>query len=94
MWVCSDFFVALIKKQTNKKNNTNLQVKATQKKAEYLSENEFKNKLIYEGELKSTYDDIISAIDTVFDQWNPGTATLIEELCRLQRGLCWKINLI
>ena len=42
----------------------------------------------YEGGLKSSYDDIISVVDDFFDQWDPSTATQIEEICGRQRGLC------
>ena len=45
---------------------------------------------MYEGRLKSLYDNVISAVD----QWDPSTATVMEEVCGAQRGLCWKINLI
>ena len=35
-------------------------------------------KHMYKDELKSLYDDIISVVDDVFDQWDPSTATLEE----------------
>ena len=30
----------------------------------------------YKGRLKSSYDDIISAVDDLFDQWGSSTTTL------------------
>ena len=42
----------------------------------------------YDGGLKSTYDDVISAVDNYFDQWDPSTATPIVEVCRLLGELC------
>ena len=48
----------------------------------------------YKGGTKSLLADFISAIDDFFHQWDPRTATLMEVVCRQQRGLCWKINLI
>ena len=33
-------------------------------------------------------------IDDFFGQWNPRTATLMEEMCGPHRGLYWKINFI
>ena len=44
---------------------------------------------IYEGGLK-----FISAVDDFFHQWNSSIATLMEEVCRAQGRLYWKINLI
>ena len=38
--------------------------------------------------LKSSYDDVISAVDDFFDQWDPSSATQLEEVYRLHRGLC------
>ena len=35
---------------------------------------------------KNLYD--ISADDDFFDQWDPSIATLMEEMCEPQRGLC------
>ena len=43
-------------------------------------------KYMYKDGLKSSYDDLVSAVD-IFDQWNPSTATLMEEVCGLQGGL-------
>ena len=40
------------------------------------------------GRLKSSPADIISAVDDFFYQWDPSTATLIEEKCGVQEGLC------
>ena len=41
------------------------------------------------GKLKSSYDDIISAIDDFFFvEWNPSNATLMKEMCGMQEGLC------
>ena len=34
-----------------------------------------------QGELKSLYDDIISAVDDFFDQWDLSTATPMKEEC-------------
>ena len=34
--------------------------------------------------LKSSYDNFIFAADVFFDQCDPSTATLLEELCKLQ----------
>ena len=42
--------------------------------------------------LKHLYDDIISAVDDFFNQWDPSTATAMKEVCGLQSGLYWKIN--
>ena len=38
---------------------------------------------MYKDWLKNSYHDVISAIDDFIDQWNPSTATLMEEVCRL-----------
>ena len=35
------------------------------------------------SELKSSYDDVISAVDEFFDQWDPSTATPMKEVHRL-----------
>ena len=43
--------------------------------------------------IKSSYADIISTAD-LFDEWDPSTTTLMEEVCRLQDWLHWKINLV
>ena len=51
--------------------------------------------LLYdEDELKSFGADIISVIDDIFNQLDPSTVSVIEEVYGLQGGLCWKINLI
>ena len=42
----------------------------------------------YEARLKSSYDDIISAIDDFFDQWDQSTATPIEKVSGQQEGPC------
>ena len=41
-----------------------------------------KNKLflLYKGGLKISYGDIISNVDEVFDQWDPSSATPMEEV--------------
>ena len=52
------------------------------------------NKSNSEGRLKSSYDDLISPVEDFFDQWAKNTVTSMEEMCRLQGGLCWEINLI
>ena len=44
--------------------------------------------------LNDLHDDVMSADDDSFYQWDPKTATPMEEMCRLQERLCWKINLI
>ena len=41
---------------------------------------------IYKSGLKSSYDDIISAVDDIFDQWYPSTSTLMEEVYEAQEG--------
>ena len=43
---------------------------------------------MHEGGLKSSYDDAISTVDDFLDQWDPNTATPMEEVCRPQRELC------
>ena len=35
---------------------------------------------IYEGGMKSSYDDVISAVDDCYDQWDPSTVTPTEEV--------------
>ena len=35
---------------------------------------------MYEGRLKSLYDDVISAVDDFFYQWDPSSATLMEKV--------------
>ena len=50
--------------------------------------------LICEDGLKCSYDNVISAVDIFFDQWDPRTSTPMEDMCGLQGWLCWKINLI
>ena len=47
---------------------------------------------MYESGLKSSFDDIISAVDDFFDQWDPSTVTLMEEIYVLHGAICWKIN--
>ena len=49
------------------------------------------NKEIYEVRLKCSNNDIISAIDDFFDQWDPNTETLMGKESELQQALCWKI---
>ena len=49
---------------------------------------------LFESGLKSSYDDVISAVDDFFDQSDASTAMLMEEVCGMKRGLCSKINLI
>ena len=45
--------------------------------------------------LKSSHDDIIiSAVDDIFYQWDPSTATWMKEVCDQQEVLCSQINLI
>ena len=39
---------------------------------------------IFEGGLKSSYNDIRSAVDDIFDHWDPSTATLMEKVCGAQ----------
>ena len=43
--------------------------------------------------LISSYD-VTSAVDDFFQWCDPSTATLREEVCGPQEGLCWKINFI
>ena len=38
--------------------------------------------LVYKYGLKISYDDVISAVDDVYNKWDPRTATLLEELCQ------------
>ena len=33
-----------------------------------------------DSRLKSSYDDVISVVDDFFDQWDPSTATSMEEV--------------
>ena len=35
---------------------------------------------LYESRVKSSYDDVISAVDNFFDLWDPSTATLMEDM--------------
>ena len=49
---------------------------------------------MYASGIESLLADVISAVDDFFDQWNPSTATLIEEVCGSQWRLSRKINLI
>ena len=35
---------------------------------------------LYKSKLESTYDDITSTDEDFFDQWDPSTATLMEEV--------------
>ena len=42
---------------------------------------------------RSSYDDVISAVEYLFDQLDPSTATQMEEVCWPQGGLCWKKTL-
>ena len=44
---------------------------------------------MYEGGLKSSYDDVMSAANDFLDQWNPSTAILMEDVCGQQKGLSW-----
>ena len=37
---------------------------------------------VYEGRLKSSYDDVLSAVDNFLDQWDPSTAILIGVDCK------------
>ena len=46
----------------------------------------------YKGKQKNSYDDAISAVDGFFDQWDPSTSTLMEEVSESQGTLCWKIK--
>ena len=43
---------------------------------------------VYEGGLQSSYDDVISAADYFFDQWNASTAMPVEEVGGPQVRLC------
>ena len=47
----------------------------------------FSSSCQFKGELKSSYDYVISAADS-FDQWDPSTAAPMEEVYRAQGGLC------
>ena len=38
--------------------------------------------------LKSSYDDVIFTVDNFFEQWDPSTAALMEEVSGSQRRLC------
>ena len=42
---------------------------------------------VYEGGLKSSYDDIISVVGDFFNQWDTNTATPMEEVYEQQWGL-------
>ena len=48
----------------------------------------------YEGELKSSYGNVISVAVDFLDQWDQITAIPIKKLSGLEWNLCWKINLI
>ena len=37
-----------------------------------------------ESEMKSSHDDVLSAVPEFLDQWDPSTATSTEKVCRLQ----------
>ena len=43
---------------------------------------------LYEGGLKSSYDDVISAIDNFFNQRDLSPTTPVEVECEPQEGLC------
>ena len=47
-----------------------------------------------EGPLKSSYNDVISPVDFFFNQWDPSTAILMEEVSRLQERLKNKPHLV
>ena len=53
-----------------------------------------KKKKNSESGQKSSYDDVIPAVDDFFYQWDLSNATPIEEVCGPQKELCWKINVI
>ena len=40
--------------------------------------------------LKSSYDDVTTTVDDVFEQWIPSTATPTEETCGLQKETMFK----
>ena len=40
-----------------------------------------------EGLVNSTYNDVIFGVDNLFDQWDPNTATPMEEMSGLRGGL-------
>ena len=44
--------------------------------------------------LKSLYDDVISTVDIIFDNWDQSTVTPKEKACWRQGGLSWKISLV
>ena len=44
--------------------------------------------LTYSGGLKSSYKDVIPAVDDIYEQWDPSTETQMEEVCRSQKELC------
>ena len=44
----------------------------------------------HEGGLKCSDNEVISAIDNLFDQWDLNTAILMEEMCELEGGLFLK----
>ena len=48
--------------------------------------------LTEEGDLKSSYDDVISSVDDFF--FTNGNSTLIGKVCSPQEGQCRKIYLI
>ena len=58
----------------------NLKIHLFPKKKNWLSDEE--------GGLKSSYGDLISAVDDFLDQEDPSTATLMKEVCGPQEGLC------
>ena len=43
---------------------------------------------IHKFGLKSSYADVVSAVEDFLDQWHPSTAILMEEILGLQGGLC------
>ena len=49
---------------------------------------------MFEGGLKSSYEDAISAVDGFSDPRESSMAKSMEEVCGQEGGLCWKINLI
>ena len=62
------------------------------KSSKILMECEFWDTSVKGLKVKRAY--VISAVDNFFDQWDPSTATPMEEVCELQEGLCWKTNFI